>query len=85
MKKIVENKDCIVIDLEIADNMPIGRYPSKLRIFKDRIEMEILQQGNIESQTYPFRERYRNMKFNYEDLIIMNIVMNEIMHPRRKR
>ena len=89
--KIVENSDCIVIDMEQENKaFSEGFHPLKLRIFKDRIEMDVSEEAVGEkirvAGALCVRKhmcKRRNMKFNYEDLILMNIVMNEIMHPKR--
>jgi len=96
MKKIVENADCIVIDMELDEKaLTSGFYATKLRIFKDRIEMDVLEKnqdtvrllelvlkGKKLSEIDRYQKYHRRMKFDYEDLILMNLAMNDIMHPK---
>jgi len=97
MKKIVENSECIVVDMELDEkSLTSGFYATKLRIFKDRIEMDVIEKeqdtarlmklmivkGKRLSDIERYTEHRRIMKFNYEDLILMNLAINDIMHPK---
>ena len=89
MKIITDNEVVKVIDFNLNEwgffdcglslsHQPTGKIvPSYLRIFKDRMEMEVLEFVGVKGERYP-RPKIRKMKIDFVDLFKVNQLIKRV-------